>query len=58
MFSIDQYHAAHNSAVLIDRSSHGTIALTGGDRASFLHALLTNDIARSDGRARAPTRRI
>ena len=31
---------------LIDRSSQGTIALTGGDRASFLHALLTNDIAR------------
>jgi folate-binding protein YgfZ len=45
MFSIDQYHAAHNSAVLIDRSSQGTIALTGSDRASFLHALLTNDIA-------------
>src|SRR5687767_4702470 len=46
MFSIDQYHAAHNSAVLIDRSSQGTIAMTGGDRASFLQALLTNDIAR------------
>ncbi|HEY0284246.1 MAG TPA: glycine cleavage T C-terminal barrel domain-containing protein [Vicinamibacterales bacterium] len=45
MFSIDHYNAAHNSAVLIDRSSAGTIALTGGDRASFLHALLTNDIA-------------
>ena len=45
MFSLDQYNAAHNSAVLIDRSSQGTIALTGGDRASFLHALLTNDIA-------------
>ena len=46
MFSLDQYNAAHNSAALIDRSSQGTIALTGGDRASFLHALLTNDIAR------------
>ena len=45
MFSIDQYNAAHNSAALIDRSSQGAIALTGGDRASFLHALLTNDIA-------------
>ena len=44
MFSADQYDAAHNSAALIDRSSQGTIALTGGDRASFLHALLTNDI--------------
>jgi folate-binding protein YgfZ len=46
MFSVDQYNAAHNSAVLLDRSSQGTIALTGGDRAAFLHALLTNDIAR------------
>jgi folate-binding protein YgfZ len=46
MFSIDHYHAAHNSAVLIERSSQGAIALTGADRASFLHALLTNDIAR------------
>ena len=45
MFSVDQYNAAHNSAALIDRSSQGTVALTGGDRASFLHALLTNDIA-------------
>ena len=45
MFSIDQYNAAHSSAVLIDRSSLGTVALTGADRASFLHALLTNDIA-------------
>ena len=57
MFSLDQYNAAHNSAALIDRSSQGTIALTGGDRASFLHALLTNDIARSDERARASMRR-
>ena len=46
MFSIDHYRAAHNSAVIIDRSSQGAIALAGGDRASFLHALLTNDIAR------------
>jgi folate-binding protein YgfZ len=45
MFSLDQYAAAHNSAVMIGRSSQGTIALTGSDRASFLHALLTNDIA-------------
>ena len=45
MFSVDQYTAAHNSAVLIDESSKGTVALTGADRAAFLHALLTNDIA-------------
>ena len=45
MFSVDQYNAARNSAALIERSSQGTVALTGADRASFLHALLTNDIA-------------
>ena len=45
MFSVDQYNAAHNSAIVVDRSAYGTIAMTGSDRASFLHALLTNDIA-------------
>ncbi len=45
MFSIDHYNAAHHAAIVIDRASQGTIALTGADRASFLHALLTNDIA-------------
>ena len=45
MFSVDQYNAAHHSAALLVRSSQGTIALTGSDRASFLHSLLTNDIA-------------
>jgi folate-binding protein YgfZ len=45
MFSLDQYRAARTSAVVIDRSARGKIALTGGDRTSFLHALFTNDIA-------------
>src|SRR5436190_7334435 len=45
MSSDQQCNAAHNSAALIERSSQGTIALTGADRASFLHSLLTNDIA-------------
>jgi len=45
MFSLDHYNAAHNSAVIIERASEGTIALTGADRASFLHGLLTNDVA-------------
>lgn len=45
MFSLDQYNAAHNSAIVVDRSTCGTVAMTGNDRASFLHALLTNDIA-------------
>jgi len=46
MFSDEQYRAAHTSAVMIDRTASGTIALFGGDRASFLHALVTNDIAK------------
>lgn len=46
MFSLDQYRAAHESAVVVDRSSQGKMAFAGADRASFLHALLTNDIAR------------
>jgi folate-binding protein YgfZ len=46
MFSHGQYTAAHTSAVMIEPTSQGIVALTGADRASFLHALLTNDIAR------------
>ena len=46
MSTLDKYEAAHRSAVLIDRSVQGKISVTGTDRASFLHALLTNDIAR------------
>src|SRR3954470_488358 len=46
MFSLDQYHAGRNGAALIDRSSQGKISITGADRATFLHSLLTNDIAR------------
>jgi folate-binding protein YgfZ len=45
MFSLDQYAAARDAAVIGERSSRGTIVLTGSDRRSFLHALLTNDIA-------------
>jgi folate-binding protein YgfZ len=46
MFSLDQYQAAHASAAIVDRSARGKITLSGIDRLSFLHALLTNDIAR------------
>jgi folate-binding protein YgfZ len=45
MFSLDQYHAAHTSAITVDRSMRGKISLTGNDRIPFLHALLTNDLA-------------
>jgi tRNA-modifying protein YgfZ len=46
MFSLEQYKAAREGAAIIDRSARGRISLTGADRASFLHSLLTNDIAR------------
>jgi folate-binding protein YgfZ len=46
MFSLDQYNAAKERAAVIDRSPQGKISLHGADRASFLHSLLTNDIAR------------
>jgi len=46
MFLLDQYTAAHNAAILIDRAAQGKLLVAGADRASFLHALLTNDIAR------------
>lgn len=45
MFSLDQYAAAHRAAVIHTASSRGAIALTGGDRRSFLHGLVTNDVA-------------
>ena len=41
----DQYDAAHRSAILRDGSSTGAVVITGADRRSFLHALLTNDIS-------------
>jgi len=39
------YEAARHGAALIDRSDRGRIAVSGKDRASYLHGLLTNDIA-------------
>jgi tRNA-modifying protein YgfZ len=46
MFSLEKYAAARSTAVLVDRSTRGKILFTGADRRSFLHGLLTNDIAR------------
>jgi folate-binding protein YgfZ len=46
MFSFDQYQAARASSIFFNRASRGVIALTGADRLSFLHSLLTNDIAK------------
>src|SRR5229473_8117681 len=39
------YEAARHGAGLIDRSDRGRIAVSGKDRALYLHGLLTNDIA-------------
>ncbi len=44
-FSHAHYNAARASAVLVDRSPRARIVLNGQDRRTFLHALLTNDIA-------------
>src|ERR1700687_5703514 len=43
--SLASYEAARHGAGLIDRSERGRIAVSGKDRASYLHGLLTNDIA-------------
>jgi len=37
------YAAARHQAAFIDRSDRGRIVVSGGDRASYLHGLLTND---------------
>ena len=43
--SLASYEAARQGGGLIDRSDRGRIAVSGKDRASYLHGLLTNDIA-------------
>jgi folate-binding protein YgfZ len=46
MFSHDGYTALYNGAALLDRrAARGRLELTGADRRSYLHGLLTNDIA-------------
>ena len=42
--SSEQYRAAREGAVLIDRSGLGKAEVEGRDRASFLHGMLTNDV--------------
>jgi folate-binding protein YgfZ len=44
MFSHDEYVALREGAGLLNRSNHGRLHLTGADRRSYLHGLLTNDI--------------
>jgi len=42
--TLDAYEAARYRAGFIDRTDRGRIVLSGKDRASYLHGLLTNDI--------------
>ena len=42
--SPNDYRRARESGASIDRSARGRIVVTGGDRASYLQGLLTNDI--------------
>ena len=41
---MNPHEIAHQQAGLVDRSSRGTVQVTGADRTQFLQGLLTNDI--------------
>jgi folate-binding protein YgfZ len=43
--TLQGYESARRSAALFDRTAVGWIVVSGKDRASYLHGLLTNDIA-------------
>ena len=45
MIGTSGYAAARESAAVFDRSSRGKIAVAGGDRRTYLHAMLTNDVS-------------
>jgi folate-binding protein YgfZ len=45
MFSAGAYQAARHHAASLDRPERGRIVVSGADRKSYLHGLLTNDIA-------------
>src|SRR5581483_2387590 len=45
MSSDGPYRAAHEGALVLD-PGRGVVVVAGSDRCSFLHALLSNDIAR------------
>lgn len=45
MLSDTGYHAVRHAAGLVDQTSRGRILATGAERLTFLHGLLTNDIA-------------
>src|SRR2546426_6909624 len=43
--SLAEYRAARDAVGLVDRSDLGVVEVAGRDRAKFLHALLSNDVA-------------
>jgi folate-binding protein YgfZ len=45
MIAANEYQAARSGAGMIDLGARGRIVVRGADRKTFLHALLTNDIA-------------
>ena len=45
MFSREQYRALASGAGVVELGDRGRLLLTGSDRRTYLHGLLTNDIA-------------
>ncbi len=45
LMNINDYDAIRRTAAMVARSGRGLIAVAGTDRRTYLHALLTNDIA-------------
>jgi len=43
-FELQQYNAAHSSVGFVNLASRGKLQLTGPDRISFFHALITNEV--------------
>ena len=40
----NSYHLARTAAAIVDRRDRGWVVVSGADRRSYLHGLLTNDI--------------
>src|SRR5262245_1227794 len=45
MLQHNSYQLARTGAAIVDRSERGWVVVSGADRRSYLHGLLTNDIA-------------
>jgi folate-binding protein YgfZ len=43
--ALTEYRAARDAVAVVERSDLGLVEVTGRDRAKFLHALLSNDVA-------------